>query len=742
MKVLIIGGAGYLGTPLTQLFVSNRNPVICVDKLDHSNYDTIKEKFELSKEFTKQFTDGKGEFIFVEDNIKNIDDYLPNFTGIERILYMASPRLLELDKADTISQELSTLRWVIEKVKNECDPNFLFYFFSSCSVYGRQENFTNPFKEEANTQITTRYSELKIKSEQLLKKEDKNRFKIFRLSTLYGLSNPMRNDILINNLVDDIKQGKQLEIYDKDAKRPHLHIDNAVDIIHNFVCSGFEGQILNIGFNEYNKTKKEIVEEIEKVIDKKLDVKYVDAKDSRDYTVDFSKMHKYEDKVYREDQKKEYRHGIYDLWIDRVNVSVEEYDSILQSPRPSLSSKTWYLKEEGKISYPKVYGEWNMFEEDGVFFGKHNFIGMATPVDDPRYINVLSPNQTRGKKHIHLVPVYDPQFFEKNIKIGYKCVTKKYLSDVREGRCKIVFLLSLEGYSGETGNRDLEIISQWNKESEIPDENVYYICGNLKINELLKRKGLKFKGIPASIFDIWINPLHMPPETCPFNPHETKMLFLSYNRNMDRNHRIGLCSRLLREDLLENGKVSIGDFDMQTADLSKYPNATELKKIVPIEIDRTLKYNLANDVSHDDFHQTFVSLVTESLSDSNVLFLSEKIWKPIYMGHPFIVLGNPGTLKYLKKLGFQTYDRWWDETYDDEEDLEKRIDKIVFILKRLSEKNHEDLIKVREEMRDINIKNRELFKKIVSGKYEFPNNEYNPQKYMIKILAEIQSSFI
>ena len=112
----------------------------------------------------------------------------------------------------------------------------------------------------------------------MLKKEDKNRFKIFRLSTLYGLSNPMRNDILINNLVDDVKQGKQLEIYDKDAKRPHLHIDNAVDIIHNFVCSGFEGQILNIGFDEYNKTKKEIVEEIEKVIDKKLDVKYVDRK--------------------------------------------------------------------------------------------------------------------------------------------------------------------------------------------------------------------------------------------------------------------------------------------------------------------------------------------------------------------------------------------------------------------------------------------------------------------------------
>ena len=60
------------------------------------------------------------------------------------------------------------------------------------------------------------------------------------------------------------------------------------------------------------------------------------AKDSRNYTVDFSKMHTYEDKVYREDQKKEYRHGIYDLWIDRVNISVEDYDSILQSPRRLL----------------------------------------------------------------------------------------------------------------------------------------------------------------------------------------------------------------------------------------------------------------------------------------------------------------------------------------------------------------------------------------------------------------------
>ena len=41
MNVLIIGGAGYLGTPLTAQFVTNRNPVICVDKLEHDSYESI-----------------------------------------------------------------------------------------------------------------------------------------------------------------------------------------------------------------------------------------------------------------------------------------------------------------------------------------------------------------------------------------------------------------------------------------------------------------------------------------------------------------------------------------------------------------------------------------------------------------------------------------------------------------------------------------------------------------------------
>ena len=314
------------------------------------------------------------DFVHYQQKINNVD-----YSGI---LYLASPRLLELDEEDCVQEELSRLKWVMEKVKKECDPNFIFYYFSSCSVYGRQDNLTKPFKEEFPTQITTRYSELKIKSEDLLKKENKDRFKIFRLSTLYGNlkqqgepDSPMRKDVLINNLVDDIIQGKQLEIFDKDAKRPHLHISDAVELVHNFVCSGFEGQILNVGFDKNNKTKKEIVDIIEDVVGKKLDVKYIDSKDSRNYQVDFSNMYSYKNKLFRVDDIMSYKNGIFDLWVDKVNIAIEEYDSIFGCSRPAMSSKSWYLKEEGKLSFPKTFGEWSIFSEDGDFLTKDNFRG-------------------------------------------------------------------------------------------------------------------------------------------------------------------------------------------------------------------------------------------------------------------------------------------------------------------------------------------------------------------------------
>ena len=55
------------------------------------------------------------------------------------------------------------------------------------------------------------------------------------------------------------------------------------------------------------------------------------------------------------------------------------------------------------------------------------------------------------------------------------------------------------------------------------------------------------------------------------------------------------------------------------------------------------------------YRKTCFSIVTETHFSNDVLFVSEKIWKPMRYGHPFLVAGTPGTLSYIHQLGFQTF---------------------------------------------------------------------------------------
>ena len=68
-------------------------------------------------------------------------------------------------------------------------------------------------------------------------------------------------------------------------------------------------------------------------------------------------------------------------------------------------------------------------------------------------------------------------------------------------------------------------------------------------------------------------------------------------------------------------------------------------------------------------------------------FRTEKIWKPIAIGHPFIVVSNFGYLRDLKQLGFQTFDHLIDESYDSISNDQERIDRIVDLVKDLCQQD-------------------------------------------------------
>jgi hypothetical protein len=88
---------------------------------------------------------------------------------------------------------------------------------------------------------------------------------------------------------------------------------------------------------------------------------------------------------------------------------------------------------------------------------------------------------------------------------------------------------------------------------------------------------------------------------------------------------------------------------------------------------------------------SFCSLVTESKFHSTMPNFSEKTLRAIISGRPFILLAPAGTLQLLKDLGFKTFSRYWDESYDLELDPTKRFEKVMFVVKEILEKEHLDI---------------------------------------------------
>ena len=421
--------------------------------------------------------------------------------------------------------------------------------------------------------------------------------------------------------------------------------------------------------------------------------------------------------------------------MEKIICSLEEWDSILNYYRPNGSSKTWYLKELKQLHLPLMWANWTLFSEDGDMFNLDGFKRTITaPYSDK--IEYLTSDKIDGRPHIYIINVGDSEFFKKNNQIGFSCVSENYLNDVRNGKSVIVLFLPYEGYSGIRGNFDFEIIEDWRKGSNLPEGSVYYVCGNLLSEEIVKKRNLGIEGRGLHYFEPW-NKYNE--EIVNFNPIDEKHLFLSYNRQ-PRQHRIRLAIELIRTNLFDKGLISLYKLH------GPLPNATQLENDFlvnnsPFTIDSKydLYYNLAINITKEDYEKTFISLLTETLVDDGTLFLSEKIWKPIMVGHPFLVYGNKGTLKYLKELGYKTFDRWIDESYDDIDDRELRCSKIVSELKKFSVKTTDELKLIREEMKEICQYNQEHFKMLYKTNYDEHANSFKIENILNEIWEKIKN---
>jgi hypothetical protein len=95
----------------------------------------------------------------------------------------------------------------------------------------------------------------------------------------------------------------------------------------------------------------------------------------------------------------------------------------------------------------------------------------------------------------------------------------------------------------------------------------------------------------------------------------------------------------------------------------------------------------------DESAESLLYLVTETVATGRRHHLTEKIFKPIALGMPFVVVGTQGSLEYLRSYGFKTFGDIWDESYDLAEDDEriKRIAELLKSLDVLSTKDKQDM---------------------------------------------------
>ena len=84
------------------------------------------------------------------------------------------------------------------------------------------------------------------------------------------------------------------------------------------------------------------------------------------------------------------------------------------------------------------------------------------------------------------------------------------------------------------------------------------------------------------------------------------------------------------------------------------------------------------------YDQTYCSVVVEtSVSEGQMLFVTEKSFKPLAYFHPFLSVSQPGTLDWIRSLGFETFDNLFDESYDTVDGLHSRLDIILANLRTI-----------------------------------------------------------
>jgi hypothetical protein len=190
--------------------------------------------------------------------------------------------------------------------------------------------------------------------------------------------------------------------------------------------------------------------------------------------------------------------------------------------------------------------------------------------------------------------------------------------------------------------------------------------------------------------------------------------FIAPNRIVagERLHRLEILYHIFKNNMTNN-HISCPNM-CPAENISIIDAATKLQSIysdiAEVFAAQSLPINFSGENNHpmhscwlslfDESAESLLYLVTETVASGHRWHLTEKTFKPIALGMPFIIVGTQGSLEYLRSYGFQTFDSIWDESYDTCNDT-TRIKKIANLLTDLDQKSLQEKQKLFETARPI-----------------------------------------
>ena len=324
--------------------------------------------------------------------------------------------------------------------------------------------------------------------------------------------------------------------------------------------------------------------------------------------------------------------------------------------------------------------------------------------------------------HVH----HNQPLWAKNLDV----IPNRILEEVRKGNCKLIFDNTLEGKSIE-GDEFLNPFYESIDKLKLPTKNIYFITNNLIAEkthqEYHRADKINVISVMWNVFDVQRlkHQGDLPKKVSVDMEYKYKLVntfktkpFLKINRT-NRDERDIFMLFLNFEKLFDKCLVSFPelhkwpDYPNMFYKYIQKENINDLKSKLPFDIDDTDKTNhgpagvgkgkFNADLPFDPIHyrNTFISIVMGAFPfDTSGYHLHSSTFNPMYCGHPIIQFAPYKSLETMKQYGFKTFDKWWDESYDDEPDDWKRLQMVMDLVLKLSDYDDYSLLQMYKEMKE------------------------------------------